>query len=140
MGKKIYVITAGEYSDYGIVRIFSTEIGAKNWIGPLTDRYRIEEYNLDDDSDKRFVSSYCTMCLFSGNVMCTGHGDSDPKKLAIFDREPEYLIEFTNDSEDVARTIKICGEKRAELIALNRVASGIYDFDNLNLLRGRGQK
>ena len=52
--KKVYIVTSGEYSDYQIRSVFSTEKLAKKYIehagriiGDIWDEFRIEEYGLD---------------------------------------------------------------------------------------------
>lgn len=48
---KVYIVTSGEYSDYGIDRVFSTEEKAKEWVDVITSmyggNYNIEQYKLD---------------------------------------------------------------------------------------------
>ncbi len=48
---KVYIVTSGEYSDYGINRVFSTEEKAKEWVDVITSMYGgdydIEQYELD---------------------------------------------------------------------------------------------
>lgn len=48
---KVYIVTSGEYSGYGINRVFSTEEKAKEWIEVITSmyggNYNIEQYELD---------------------------------------------------------------------------------------------
>ena len=48
---KVYIVTSGEYSDYGIDRVFSTEEKAKEWVDVITSmydgNYNIEQYELD---------------------------------------------------------------------------------------------
>lgn len=48
---KVFIVTSGEYSDYGINRVFSTEEKAKKWIDVITSmyggNYNIEQYKLD---------------------------------------------------------------------------------------------
>ena len=48
---KVFIVTSGEYSDYGIDRVFSTEEKAKEWIDIITSMYggtfNIEPYELD---------------------------------------------------------------------------------------------
>lgn len=48
---KVFIVTSGEYSDYGIDRVFSTEEKAKEWIDIITSmyggNYNIEQYELD---------------------------------------------------------------------------------------------
>ena len=49
---KVFIVTSGEYSDYGIDRVFSTEEKAKEWVDFNTSmyddgNYSIEQYELD---------------------------------------------------------------------------------------------
>ena len=48
---KVFIVTSGEYSDYGIDRVFSNEEKAKKWIDVITSmyggNYNIEQYELD---------------------------------------------------------------------------------------------
>ena len=48
---RVFIVTSGEYSDYGIDRIFSTEEKAKEWVNVITSmyggNYNIEQYELD---------------------------------------------------------------------------------------------
>ena len=49
--RKVFIVTSGEYSDYGIYRVFSYEEKAKGWIEVITSmyggNYNIEQYELD---------------------------------------------------------------------------------------------
>ena len=48
---KVFIVTSGEYSDYGIDRVFTTEEKAKEWVDIITSmyggNYDIEQYELD---------------------------------------------------------------------------------------------
>ena len=63
---KVYIVTSGEYSDYGIDRVFSTEEKAKEWVDIITSmyggNYNIEQYELDAPIPERkeylFFESY----------------------------------------------------------------------------------
>ena len=48
---RVFIVTSGEYSDYGIDRVFSTEEKAKEWVNVITSmyggNYNIEQYELD---------------------------------------------------------------------------------------------
>ena len=48
---KVFIVTSGEYYDYGIDRVFSTEEKAKEWVNVITSmyggNYDIEQYELD---------------------------------------------------------------------------------------------
>ena len=51
---KVYVITRGDYSDYGIERVFTTREAAEKYCAVDQDRYdspMIEEYDLEDGSN-----------------------------------------------------------------------------------------
>ena len=36
---RVFIVTSGEYSDYGIDRVFSTEEKAKEWVNVITSMY-----------------------------------------------------------------------------------------------------
>lgn len=63
---KVFIVTSGEYSDYGIDRVFSTEEKAKEWVDIITSmyggNYSIEQYELDAPIPERkeylFFESY----------------------------------------------------------------------------------
>ena len=48
---RVFIVTSGEYSDYGIDRVFCTEEKAKEWVDVITSmyngNYNIEQYELD---------------------------------------------------------------------------------------------
>lgn len=52
MEKKIYIVTSGEYSDYGIERVFSTKEKANEFVQQHGTDYRIEEYVVDEEIKK----------------------------------------------------------------------------------------
>lgn len=55
--RKVFIVTSGEYSDYSIDRVFSTEEKAKKWIDVITSmyggNYHIEQYVLDAPTPER---------------------------------------------------------------------------------------
>ena len=55
--RKVFIVTSGEYSDYSIDRVFSTEEKAKKWIDVITSmyggNYNIEQYVLDAPTPER---------------------------------------------------------------------------------------
>lgn len=62
--EKVYVITAGEYSDYHVVKIFSTYEKAQEYIDIMSaldyeDLNVIEEWELDDFNVSRLYVQYC---------------------------------------------------------------------------------
>ena len=54
---RVFIVTSGEYSDYGIDRVFSSVEKAKEWIKIVTSmyggNYNIEPYELDAPLPKR---------------------------------------------------------------------------------------
>ena len=57
MMNKVFIATSGEYSDYGIDRVFSSIEKAKEWVDVITSMYGgyydIEPYELDAPIPKR---------------------------------------------------------------------------------------
>ena len=57
MMNKVFIVTSGEYSDYGIDKVFSSIEKAKEWIKVVTSmyggNYNIEPYELDAPLPKR---------------------------------------------------------------------------------------
>lgn len=45
----VYLVTSGEYSDYGVDGAFSTREKAVAWINGEDDDYEIEEYDIDPE-------------------------------------------------------------------------------------------
>ena len=45
---KVFIVTSGEYSDYGIDRVFTTEEKAKEWVNVITSMYG-GNYNIEQD-------------------------------------------------------------------------------------------
>lgn len=61
---KVYVVTAGEYSDYGIEKIFSTREKAQEYIDIVSapgrqDFNDIQEWELDDFKVSKLYIQYC---------------------------------------------------------------------------------
>lgn len=67
---KVYVVTKGEYSDYGIERIFSTREAAEKYCATDKDEYyspMIEEWDLEDGSDIICPNVYKAICFRKDN-------------------------------------------------------------------------
>ena len=60
MAEKVYIVTAGEYSDYRILAVFSSKERAEDWIdhiGQYEDYCYIEEYEVDCPP-RKWVGTY----------------------------------------------------------------------------------
>lgn len=56
---RVYVVTSGSYSDYGIVGIFSTKEKAEEFMGGRPDKFNgINEYDVDSLPPKKWVTKY----------------------------------------------------------------------------------
>ena len=123
--KKVYVVTAGEYSDYHIVGIFDSREKAEEYINYSTysDLNDIEEYNLNEPPDKRekifeirsdFENIDCKIAGYSSTPMMykdlmhiMNFGLGDRKQYIYF-----YICADTRD-----RAIKIASERLRQVKA-----------------------
>jgi len=140
---KIYVVTSGSYSDYGINSMFSSRELAQGYIdlyksGSFND---IEEYDLDDGSISSLIKSgrkaFTVEMYKNGEVR-------EVDKFHIYQRSdkmsmtaPEYRFWWTEEpdggvivfdcfAKDKEHAIKICNEVRLMLIANNSWGVGTY--------------
>ena len=138
---KVYVVTSGEYSDFGIEQIFSTKEKAEEFIRIQTeyaDRYfneEINEYELDPEikvpySGHKFKYFYYISMDKEGNVIDrrkSGHLNIlEPEKS----EESLYLHNYMSDkgilltgeinANSMEHAIKIMGEIRTRLLAQNK--------------------
>lgn len=82
--KMIYVVTSGEYSDYGIRAIFTTREKAEAYVawknGPEDEdvwdgsEYRIEEYEEDSEVEKDTGTFVCEFTYHEGSDPADYHG------------------------------------------------------------------
>lgn len=127
----VYAVTSGDYSDYGIVAIFSTEEQANYYLeesGLDKKDYssgRVEEYELDVLF--HFDSRYCIHMHQDGTVVHSyKYGVFDDENwdkagsafICSFYRDGMRLItEIATDDEQYA--IKVTNERRTRIIAEN---------------------
>lgn len=125
---KIYILTAGSYSDYHIVGAFSTKEKAQEVIesfnrssGRRGDFNDIEELVIDELSEN--VSDGRSLCFIridrDGNTSdfgFPGHTYSLNEKQGLDTRGNLYVYCFARDKE---HAIKIANERRVQMIANN---------------------
>jgi len=133
--KKVYVVTAGEYSDYRIEAVFSTKEKAENYINTFYN-YEfngIDEYELDlvvVDYLREGYTIYKVFMLYNGDVEKIEVISSDSfniDNMMTFIWKRSSVLAHKNDnlkdilvcqcwakSEDHA--IKIANEKRVQMI------------------------
>lgn len=120
----VYIVTSGEYSDYGINAVFSTEEKAKEYIAQFNDKgtyprpYFINEYIIDDTS-KMKGKPYKVEMLKNGNVVIVEHKDDviDDDDIWAY----EGKLHWHGYANDEQHAIKIANEVRIQLIANNEL-------------------
>jgi hypothetical protein len=124
MTKIIYVVTEGEYSDYGIEALFSERETAEKYAKRRNgnDKYstaRVEEYPLDAAREARSdgLAQYAVVMGKDGNNARASES-LDAGYLCVI---THYLggehLHLTVDARDKAHAIKIANEKRGQIIA-----------------------
>lgn len=137
---KIYIVTSGIYSAYGICSVFSPEESANNYIKAMPDadseysHYEVEEYELDSYASefRNGMKSYEVMMSRDGTVKHCEHTSkttlseySSPDRGNFYfwhDKKWDkkvYLVHLAM-TKDETHAIKIVNEKRAQFIAMNK--------------------
>lgn len=121
---KVYIVTSGSYSDYGIDAVFSTRDLAKKYISSLNSsrfhEFVIETWDLDSHKEelrKGFKLFFVRMDK-QGNTQEIEHSDHEGNyEDPAFDVDSN-LISFVL-AKDETHAIKIVNERRIRLIAEN---------------------
>ena len=114
---KVYIVTEGEYSDYHIVRVFSTEELATAFADTIKsyDECCVEVYNVNETTPKKVPWTRVLM-MRDGEVRNIDHitdwDDTSTEDWAYGDRGSFYV---QTDSEE--RAIKVANVRRAQMIA-----------------------
>jgi hypothetical protein len=125
MNKKIYIVTSGEYSEYGIDAVFTTKEKAVDYVEQHGTRYDIEEYNLDEEVEKKTQLWCIEFCVENGKLCEACPSSYDRKNVVdtcyIFDtfgyRRDEPYIRFYIDADSMDRAVKIAMERFAAVKA-----------------------
>jgi erythromycin esterase-like protein len=125
---KVYVVTAGEYSDYRILAIFSDRIKAEEYKikyeEVVGEEARIEEYVLNPSKKRWFITT--VWMDREGNVLDVYKSENTgPEDIGFqgFDcyyggKNVEYF-RWGVETVDVKRAVKVANEKRAIIIVNN---------------------
>ena len=124
----MYVVTSGQYSDYGINGVFDSKELAELWVNTFKDSsydsFNIEEWDLNPHIKeiKKGCKPYFIRMDKMGNVIEVRIADStygfgDTLSFSFDVRLNLYMNLFAKDEK---HAIKICNDKRAELIATNK--------------------
>lgn len=131
--KKVYAVTAGSYSDYHIVGMYSNREHAEKYANAYTDCI-IEEYDLDeplpDLIDRGFVSYNVRMWKNGNSDVSKSTGASvDSAKYCMYNNR--LLVVCLAKSEEHA--VKIANEIRSMLIANNKWVTDYFSFTHIAL-------
>ena len=126
-GKKIYLVSQGDYSDYHIVGAFSTHKKAKAFVDRFTvDReydayfknYRIASYDIDalePAARKDMIWVHLVMGRDGRTWNVTTGPDVPNKPMRELYRNDRLMV--TVEAKDVAHAVKIANEIRTRMIA-----------------------
>lgn len=151
--RKIYVVTSGEYSSYGISAVFDNREQAEKLAGRGGHNTEIEEYDLNPeyvDYKAQGYSQYYLLMLADGTILRLWQGQDD------LYTEPSYVSEYGSSARLISNSwlkfrgvsipptlsvkgihldvkmiakseeqiIKVANEKRIQLLAENRWKEG----------------
>lgn len=118
MAQTVYVVSCGEYSDYGVFDVFTTREKAEEWIkhntDPVTGKgaewypYTIEERTLDPDSVQRVWADCWTAQL----VLETGN------RLLDYDGNP---VKARHNREEITEGRRAAGAQIGEIWQIGMV-------------------
>ena len=124
MGKKIYIVTSGNYSDYGIDAVFTTKEKAVDYVEQHGTYYDIEEYDLDKEVEKKTQLWSIVFCIEDGKFD-EAHPINYNKNKKVdtcyveerFGGGKMYYIIFLVDADSMNRAVKIARERFAAVKA-----------------------
>ena len=122
MKKKIYIVTSGEYSDYGIDAVFTTKEKAVDYVEQHGTGYNIEEYNLDEEEEKGTQLWHIDFYVEDGKLYEARPASCcDRNKVVdtcfVFDTFGYRKIRFYVDADAMDRAVKIARERFAAVKA-----------------------
>ena len=124
MNKKIYIVTSGKYSEYGIDAVFTTKEKAVDYVEQHGTYYNIEEYKLDEEVEKKTQLWYIMFCIEDGKLHEANPTSLKRDKVVDtccviynFDMVRKPYICFYIDADSMDRAVKIAMERFAAVKA-----------------------
>lgn len=110
-------MTSGEYSDYEIDAVFTTREKAVDYVEQHGTDCNIEEYNLDEEVEKRTQLWSIEFCVEDGKL-CKAYPTSYERSkvidtCSIFFTFVKSYIRFYIDADSMDRAVKIARERFA---------------------------
>ena len=125
---KVYIVTSGDYSDYGIDAVFTNKKTAEVFAGKINGEVEIWETSPSNLIDKLTHNKiFCVRMNKEGNtdlVMEEDFGSYEiknaiEKKTEIFKAVDGYCMITYMFAKDEKHAVKIANERRIQLIANN---------------------
>lgn len=143
--KIIYIVTSGEYSDYGIDAVFTTKEKANEYVQQHGTEYSIEEYELDKEAEKKTQLWRIEFCVEDGKFCEACPTSYDRNKVIdtcyIFDafvyRGKKQYIRFFIDADSMDRAVKIARERFAAVKANDYIWLRLTRPYGIDRFRGR---
>lgn len=122
---KIYIVTSGEYSDYGINAVFSTKKKAQEYRQQHGTGFSIEIFDIDEEIKKetkiwRVIMSFDNFKVYECSAGLWGDGWGSHMKDTFeyyLNWEHEELIRLYIEADCMNRAIKIASERIAQIKA-----------------------
>jgi len=132
---KAYIVTCGEYSDYRIDRVFSTRKKAMEYLDTKDDDYRIEEYDVDEPTERKMQIYRVAFRLDKKDVcgvmgeMNNSYKDLINVRKAAFD--DSLILDIYVESDSNERAVKVASERYGAIIANEQT---MYPFLRIKVL------
>jgi hypothetical protein len=108
--KKVYIVTAGSYSDYHIESVFSTLEMAEEFADTIGSDYQIEKYNIDEPIERK-ISVWCISMNFdSQEVESADSYSCFSKDMVVYSRF-RNAIDLFIESDAREKAVKIAHER-----------------------------
>ena len=124
MEKKIYIVTSGEYSDYHIDAVFTTKEKAVDYVEQHGTCYNIEEYDLDEEVEKKTQLWHIVFCVEDGKLNEASPTSYNRNRVVDtcyisepFNWRAKSCICFYVDADSMDRAVKIARERFAAVKA-----------------------
>ena len=122
MTKKIYIVTSGEYSDYGINAVFTTKEKAADYVEQHGTDYNVEEYDLDEEVEKKAQLWSVGFRVDDGELLEATTRSFEEDKVrdtcsVKLSWSGKLYITFYIDADSMDRAIKIASERFAAVKA-----------------------
>ncbi len=118
----IYVVTGGEYSDYRILGVYSTQEKAA-LARVCRGGDEVEEYVLDEhiEAYEQGLYSWHITMMYNGDTRMAVRSETRGIGTSFVTRrgQPGWLLDSVAWARDKEHAVKIVNEKRARLIAAN---------------------